>query len=99
MELVAGWGHQAIAARLRVLTDALAEAMAALGLAVLPRERRAPHILGVRLPGGLRPGLLDALAARGAYAADRLGVLRISPHVWANEADVEHFTAALRAVI
>jgi selenocysteine lyase/cysteine desulfurase len=99
MELVAGWGHQAIAARLRVLTDALAEAMAALGLAVLPRERRAPHILGVRLPGGLRPGLLDALAARGSYAADRLGVLRISPHVWANEADVEHFTAALRAVI
>jgi selenocysteine lyase/cysteine desulfurase len=99
MELVAGWGHAAIAARLRALTDALADSLSGLGLAMVPRERRAPHILGVRLQGGLRPGLLDALAARGAYAADRLGVLRISPHVWADEADVEHFAEALRAVI
>lgn len=98
MELVASWGHEAIAARLRVLTDALAEVASGLGLGVLPRERRAPHILGVRLPGGMTPGLIAGLAARGAYACDRLGVLRISPHVWVDEADVEHFAAALREV-
>ncbi|MDE2335572.1 MAG: aminotransferase class V-fold PLP-dependent enzyme [Rhodospirillales bacterium] len=99
MELVAGWGAAAVAARLRGLTDTLAEAARGLGLDVLPRERRAPHILGLRLPGGMRPGLIEALAARGAYASDRLGVLRVSPHVWADEEDVTHFAEALRAVI
>jgi selenocysteine lyase/cysteine desulfurase len=96
MELVAGWGHEAIAARLRVLTDALAEVASGLGLGVLPREHRAPHILGVRLPGGMKPGLIAALAARGAHASDRLGVLRISPHVWADDEDVARFATALR---
>lgn len=99
MELVAGWGHAAIAARLRMLTDALAEVASGLGLGVLPREQRAPHILGLRLPGGMKPGLIAALASRGAYAADRLGVLRVSPHVWADEADVARFAQALRAVL
>ncbi len=99
MELVAGWGRAAIAARLRALTDALAGVARGLGLEVLPDARRAPHILGVRLPGGMRPGLIEALAARGAYASDRLGVLRISPHVWADEEDVARFAAALRALI
>ncbi len=99
MELVAGWGHTAIAARLRALTDRLAEVAGGLGLGVLPRGLRAPHILGLRLPGGMKPGLIAALAARGAYASDRLGVLRVSPHVWADEADVEHFAEALRAEV
>ncbi len=98
MELVAGWGQAAIAARLRTLTDALAEVASGLGLAVLPRDLRAPHILGLRLPGGMRPDLIAALAARGAYASDRMGVLRVSPHVWADEEDVARFAAALRAV-
>lgn len=98
MELVAGWGHAAIAARLRMLTDMLAEVASGLGLGVLPRELRAPHILGLRLPGGMQPGLIAALAARGAYASDRMGVLRVSPHVWADEEDVARFAAALRAV-
>lgn len=99
LELVAGWGTAAIAARLCQLTDTLAEAVTGMGLAVPSREHRAPHILGVRLPGGMKPGLIAALAARGAYAADRLGVLRISPHVWADEEDVQHFAAALRAAL
>lgn len=99
MELVAGWGHAAVAERLRALTDTLAETVARLQLSVLPREHRAPHILGVRLPGGMKPGLIAALAAQGAYASDRLGVLRISPHVWADGEDLARFSAALHAAL
>ena len=98
LEQVLQWERPAIAARLRSLTDALAEAVADLpGLSMLPRERRAPHILGLRLAGGMKPGLVDRLAARGIHVADRLGVMRVSPHVYNHEGDVAAFAAALRA--
>jgi selenocysteine lyase/cysteine desulfurase len=95
MELVASWGTAAVEARLRGLTDRLAEGAASLGIPVPPRRLRAPHILGLRLPGGMPGGLIAALAAAGVHASDRLGVLRVSPHVWADEADCDRFLAAL----
>ena len=91
MELVLDWGVEAVADRLRGLTDRLARHASRLGLDVLPAERRAPHILGVRIPGGMPPGLLAALAAEGVYCSDRLGVLRVSPHIWCRDEDPERF--------
>ncbi len=99
MELVAGWGVPAVAARLRGLTDLLAEGAAALGLPVPPRRLRSPHILGLRVPGGLPEGLIARLRGDGVFASDRLGGLRLSPHVWANEADVTRCLAALQAAL
>lgn len=40
-----------MASYLRHLTDRLAERAMSLGLRVLPLARRAPHILGIRIPG------------------------------------------------
>jgi selenocysteine lyase/cysteine desulfurase len=99
MELVAGWGAEAVTARLRGLTDLLAEGAAALGVPVAPRRLRSPHILGLRLPGGLPTGLIGRLRAGGVFASERLGGLRLSPHVWANEADTARCLAALRAAL
>ena len=99
LELVGSWDRAAVAARLRLLTDALADAAEGVGLRPVPRPHRAPHILGLRLPGGLPPDLLANLAARGVYASDRRGVLRVSPHVWAHEGDVARFAAAVAALL
>lgn len=99
MELVAGWGLPAVAARLRMLTDLLADGASAMGLAVAPRGLRSPHILGLRLPGGLPAGLIGRLRADGVFASDRLGGLRLSPHAWANEADAARCLAALQAAL
>ncbi|MBV9812592.1 MAG: aminotransferase class V-fold PLP-dependent enzyme [Acetobacteraceae bacterium] len=96
MELIAAWGPTAIAARLRRLTDRLAEGAAALGLPVLPRALRPPHILGLHLPGGMPATLIERLRARDVFASDRLGALRLSPHVWASEADIDRALDALR---
>ena len=97
LEQVLAWEKSAVAARLRSLTDALAEAVADIpGLTMLPRALRAPHILGLRLANGLPPGLLDRLTARGVHVADRLGVMRVSPHVYNDDADVAAFATALR---
>ncbi len=98
LEQVLAWEKSAVAARLRSLTDALAEAVADIpGISMLPRAQRAPHILGLRLAGGMPPGLLDRLTARGVHVADRLGVMRVSPHVYNDETDVAAFASALRA--
>ena len=98
MEQVLAWNNAAVQARLRGLTDALADEIAGMqGIAVLPRGLRAPHVLGVRFSGGMPSGLVDRLAARSVHVADRQGVLRVSPHVYNDERDVARFGAALRA--
>ena len=100
LEQVLAWEPGAVATRLRGLTDALAEAVADIpGLTMLPRALRAPHILGLRLSGGMPAGLVDGLAARGVHVADRLGVMRVSPHVYNDETDVATFATALRHAV
>lgn len=100
LEQVLAWEPGAVATRLRGLTDALAEAVADIpGLTMLPRALRAPHILGLRLSGGMPAGLVDGLATRGVHVADRLGVMRVSPHVYNDETDVAAFATALRHAV
>lgn len=99
LKLVQRWRVPAIAARLSWLTGRLAETAAALGLPVPDPAGRAGHILGLRLPGGMPPGLVAALAAAGVHAADRQGVLRLGPHVYNDEADLARFAAALGAAL
>jgi selenocysteine lyase/cysteine desulfurase len=40
-------------------------------------------------------GLVEGLASEGIHVAARLGRLRISPHVFNDEADADRFVAAL----
>ncbi|MHB2210030.1 aminotransferase class V-fold PLP-dependent enzyme [Methylobacterium sp. CM6257] len=96
LELIAGWGVPAVAARLRRLTDRLAEGITLLGLPIGPRHLRAPHILGVRPPGGLPLDLADRLRQASVFASERSGALRLSPHVWVQDDDLVRCIAALR---
>lgn len=43
-------------------------------------------------------GLTTRLAAQKVYASARLGRLRISPHVYNDEHDIDRFVSAFRAV-
>jgi selenocysteine lyase/cysteine desulfurase len=96
MEMMAKWGNDAIVERLSMLTDKLAEGMANLDVRMLERKFRAPHILCVTFPKGMAPGLAQKLAAEGVHAAPRLGRLRISPHVYNDEQDVDRFVEVFR---
>ncbi|GJD66586.1 aminotransferase class V-fold PLP-dependent enzyme [Methylobacterium frigidaeris] len=88
LELIAGWDVSAVTARLRGLTDQLADGVQALGLQVAPRARRAPHILGVRATGGLPHGFIGRLRDQRIFASERSGALRLSPHVYVVEDDL-----------
>ncbi|MFM7608989.1 MAG: aminotransferase, partial [Alphaproteobacteria bacterium] len=73
------------------LKDRLADGLAAQGAALTEKRFRVPHILSIAFPEGMPEGLIEKLAASGAYVAPRLGRVRISPHVYNDEADVDRF--------
>jgi selenocysteine lyase/cysteine desulfurase len=98
MEMMAGWGNEPIVARLSMLTDRLADGLANTGVQVLDRKLRAPHVLSLYFPKGMASDLPKKLAAENVYAAPRLGRLRISPHVYNDEHDVERFVEVFRKV-
>jgi selenocysteine lyase/cysteine desulfurase len=99
MELVASWGREAIAARLRMLTSRIAEGLRNTGALILDEKLRAPHILSLGFPQGMPSGLVEKLAAENVHVAPRLGRLRISPHVYNDEADADRFVAAFRKLV
>jgi selenocysteine lyase/cysteine desulfurase len=96
MEMMAGWGNAAISGRLSMLTARLADGLGNLGVGLPDAKRRAPHILSVAFPKGMDPDLPQKLAAENVHAAPRLGRLRISPHVYNDEQDVDRFVDVFR---
>jgi selenocysteine lyase/cysteine desulfurase len=95
MEMLAEWGAAAVAQRLAMLTDRIADGVQALGVGLPARHLRAPHILCLDFKDGMPAGLVGALAAEGVFVAARLGRMRVSPHVFNDEADADRFVAAL----
>lgn len=96
MELVASWGSDAIIERLRMLTDRLADGLRNSGVLVSDSKVRAPHILSLRFPNGMPDDLIDRLAAENVFVTPRLGLMRISPHVYNDEGDVDRFVSTFR---
>jgi selenocysteine lyase/cysteine desulfurase len=96
MEMIAAWGVAAITERLRVLTGRLAEQLRTATVRFPDARMRAPHVLSLGFPDGMPSRLAERLAARKVFAAPRLGRLRISPHVYNDEEDVDRFAAIFR---
>jgi selenocysteine lyase/cysteine desulfurase len=82
-----------------MLTARLEDGLAAEGALLPSRALRAPHILCVGFRAGMPAGLIEALAEQRAFAAPRLGRVRISPHVYNDEEDVDRFLDAWRRVM
>ncbi len=95
MEMMAEWGASAVAQRLQMLTERIADGLRDIDVSVPERSLRAPHILSLAFAEGMPAGLIEGLASEGIYVAARLGRMRISPHVYNDEADADRFVAAL----
>ena len=96
MEMMAAWGQKAIGARLAMLTGRLAAGLDNIGLQVPHPAMRAPHILSLGFPNGMPEGLIGRLEAADVHVAPRLGRMRISPHVYNDEADIDRFLNVFR---
>src|SRR4051812_2672671 len=95
MEMMADWGAPAIAQRLAMLTERIAQGVRGIGIHVGEPHLRAPHILSLAFKGGMPAGLVEGLASEGVYVASRLGRMRVSPHVYNDEADADRFVEVL----
>jgi len=92
------WTVPRISETLRLRTRAIAErARAEFAIASVPDQRRAGHYLGLRFSGGVPPDLPKRLAAANVYVSVRGQAMRVTPHVWNTDDDVEKLFAVLKA--
>lgn len=95
-------GLDRVEQRVLALASQIREHLAALGAEIRGEANSivTGHILAARLPGVPDPGeVARALEARDVHVSARLGFLRVSPHYYNNEQDVERFATALREVL
>jgi selenocysteine lyase/cysteine desulfurase len=96
MEMMAQWGCDAVQGRLRVFTARVADQLRNDGVTIPDAAVRAPHILSLQFPAGMPERLIERLAAERVYVAPRVGRVRISPHVYNDEEDIDRFVATFR---
>src|SRR6516225_12246326 len=98
LKLILQWTVPRISETLRLRTRAIAErASVEFGIASVPDQRRAGHYLGLRFSGGVPPDLPKRLAAANVYVSVRGQAMRVTPHVWNTDDDVEKLFAVLKA--
>jgi selenocysteine lyase/cysteine desulfurase len=98
------WGVANIQATLSRTTAAVAEDARRLGLSSLPPDKRAGHFLGLqfppdRFPEGPPERLPEELGKAGVYVSVRGASLRVTPHLWNDEADQQALIEVLKRVL
>ncbi|MGI9416368.1 MAG: aminotransferase class V-fold PLP-dependent enzyme [Geminicoccaceae bacterium] len=99
LEQLLEWGVPSIAETLAAKTSAIAERCRSVGLAPMAANRRAGHFLGVRFPDGVPAGLPERLADGQVYVSLRGDSLRVTPHLFNNEQDVDRLFSVLTPML
>ena len=90
------WSVPRIASGIGALTTRIAEGAVALGCTGPAERDRVRHIVGVKLPRGLPSGLTERLAEARVYVSVRGDSIRVAPHLYNDDRDVERFVTVLR---
>ena len=99
LEQVLAWTPEAIQAYCAALTRELLEEAAELRFGVEEEGWRAPHLFGLRMPAGVDLARAHALLAERRISVSLRGsALRVSPHVYNDERDIDALRTALRAI-
>ncbi len=100
LELLASYGFEAIAARVLELTDLACARLTAAGATILS-NREGHHrssIVAFTLPAADPQQVRRRCLERGVVLSCRGGGLRISPHAYNNEADLDRLIEAIETV-
>jgi selenocysteine lyase/cysteine desulfurase len=98
LEQLLAWGVESIGATLAARTRAIAERARGLGLSASPAALRGGHFLGLRFPQGMPDGLPERLAREQVHVSLRGDSLRVTPHLYNHDGDVERLFAVLAAL-
>ncbi len=95
LRLLDEWGIETIATTLHATNARIAGILDAHGFETMPIETRGPHFQSARLPDTDPRKLAARLIDHHVYASVRGDHLRVAPHLYTDDADLERFDAAL----
>jgi selenocysteine lyase/cysteine desulfurase len=93
------WGVENITDYIRALTDQTASSARLIGLDVASAELRAANLIGVRLGGADPEVVAKAMGEANVFVSVRGDAMRVSPHVYNDEADVARLFEVLSATL
>ncbi|MFN4309844.1 MAG: aminotransferase class V-fold PLP-dependent enzyme [Ferrovibrio sp.] len=100
LELLLGWGVENIQATLASRTAMIASrAREEFGLGSAPVQKRAGHFLGLRFKNGVPADLPVRLAAGNVFVSVRGQSMRVTPHVYNTDDDVERLFRVLKSAL
>jgi selenocysteine lyase/cysteine desulfurase len=91
------WGVDRIAATLGAITDRIESEARSRGIATT--SQRGPHMLGLTPPRHGQTTISSALDAENVFVGMRGPAMRVSPHLYTTDADVDRLFAALDAAL
>jgi selenocysteine lyase/cysteine desulfurase len=89
------WGVENVSETIGELTDLIEERAIERGIKAIPAERRARHMVGLKLGSAVPEDLAARLAERGVFVSVRGESVRVSPHLYNTAEDVERLFGAL----
>lgn len=95
MRRVLDWDVENISETLGRLTESIEAEAAKLGVGTIPAEYRGRHMIGLRLGPEAPPDLAARLAAEDVFVSVRGDSVRVSPHLYNTDEDVERLFDAL----
>ena len=99
LQLLDAWGIDTIARELAATNRRIAGILESHGFETTPVEMRAGHFQGARLPATDPRKLAAQLIEAGVYASVRGDHLRVAPHLYTDDEDLECFEDALNAAL
>jgi selenocysteine lyase/cysteine desulfurase len=92
---IVDWGVERIAATLRPVTDRIAAEADKRGLETLPADQRGPHLIGIKVPEAALSTIGARLDAANCFTGVRGASVRVAPHLYTTDADIERLFRAL----
>ena len=93
------WGIENVSETIGGLTDLIETRAEERGISTIPRQRRARHMIGLMLGPDAPEDLAARLMRHGVFVSVRGPSVRISPHLYNTEEDVDRFFDVLERVV
>jgi selenocysteine lyase/cysteine desulfurase len=89
------WGVENVSATIGVLTALVERKAKDRGVEAIPAKMRARHMIGLKLGSSFPEDLAAQLAAQNVFVSVRSESVRVSPHLYNTEEDINRLFAAL----
>jgi len=93
------WGVENISETLGARNVHIADRAHQLGLTVQDDKFRSPHFLGLGFPNGIPDRFAEKLADKNIFVSVRDNSLRVTPHLYNTEHDIDRLFAAVRKIV